>query len=94
MVKPFQCLKIGNEYATTTPPPREVDCPMATVDVPNESLRLSSSNGELVMVTDFTEEAVERVQAEFERLVDPWARPRALAGSHPDYELWAGDSPF
>ena len=46
------------------------------------------------MVTDFTDEAIERVLAEFELLVDPWARPRALAGSHPDYELWAGDSPF
>ena len=94
LVQPFQDQVIGDEYAATTPPPREVDCPMLTVDVPNESLRLSTSDGELVMVTDFTDEAVERVQAEFERLVDPWARPRALASSHPDYELWAGDSPF
>lgn len=94
LVQPFQNQAIGDEYAATTPPPREVDCPMLTVDVPNESLRLSTSDGELVMVTDFTDEAVERVQAEFERLVDPWARPQVLAGSHPDYELWAGDSPF
>ena len=94
LVQPFQDQVIGDEYAATTPPPREVDCPMLTVDVPNESLRLSTSDGELVMVTDFTDEAIERVLAEFERLVDPWARPRALAGSHPDYELWVGDSPF
>jgi len=94
LVQPFQDQVLGDEYAATTPPPREVDCPMLTVDVPNESLRLSTSDGELVMVTDFTDEAIERVLAEFERLVDPWARPRVLAGSHPDYELWAGDSPF
>ena len=94
LVQPFQDQVIGDEYAATTPPPREVDCPMLTIDIPNESLRLSTSDGELVIVTDFTEEAVERVLAEFERLVDPWARPRVLAGSHPDYELWAGNSPF
>lgn len=94
LVQPFQDQAIGNEYAATTPPPREVDCPMLTVDVPNESVRLSTSDGELVMVTDFTEEAIERVLAVFERLVDPWARPRAVVGTHPDYELWAGDSPF
>ena len=94
LVQPFQDQVLGDEYAATTPPPREVDCPMLTVDVPNESLRLSTSDGELVMVTDFTDEAIERVLAEFERLVDPWARPRVLAGSHPDYKLWAGDSPF
>ncbi|WP_293829402.1 hypothetical protein [uncultured Corynebacterium sp.] len=94
LVQPFQDQVIGDEYAATTPPPREVDCPMLTVDVPNKSLRLSSTDGELIMVTDFTDEAIERVLAEFERLVDPWAQPRALASSHPDYELWAGDSPF
>ncbi|WP_269509821.1 hypothetical protein [Corynebacterium faecium] len=94
LVQPFQDQVIGDEYSATTPPPREVDCPMLTVDVPNESVRLSTSDGGLVMVTDFTDEAIERVQAEFERLVDPSARPRVLAGSHPDYELWAGDSPF
>ena len=87
LVQPFQDQVLGDEYAATTPPPHEVDCPMLTVDVPNESVRLSTSDGELVMVTDFTEEAVERLLAEFERLVDLWVRPRVLAGSHPDYEL-------
>ncbi|WJY58936.1 hypothetical protein CAFEL_05845 [Corynebacterium afermentans subsp. lipophilum] len=94
LVKPFQCLKIGNEYATTTPPPREVDCPMVTVDVPNESLRLSKADGELLMIVDLTDEAVERMLAEFRRLVDPWAQPRMPVGSHPDYEPWAGAVPF
>lgn len=94
LVKPFQFLKIGSEYATTTPPPREVDCPMVTVDVPNESLRLSTADGELLMIVGLTAEAVERVLAEFKRLVDPWAQPRMPVGSHPDYEPWAGALPF
>lgn len=75
LVKPFQFLKIGSEYATTTPPPREVDCPMVNVDVPNESLRLSTADGELLMIVDLTAEAVERVLAEFKRLVDPGRNP-------------------
>ena len=67
---------------------------MITVDVPNESLRLSTADGELLMIMDLTDEAVERVLAEFKRLVDPWAQPRRPVGSHPDYEPWAGAVPF
>lgn len=67
---------------------------MVTVDVPNESLLLSTADGELLMIVDLTAEAVERVLAEFKRLVDPSAQPRMPVGSHPDYEPWAGALPF
>ena len=46
------------------------------------------------MIVDLTDEAVERMLAEFRRLVDPWAQPRMPVGSHPDYEPWAGAVPF
>ena len=67
---------------------------MVTVDVPNESLRLSTADGELLMIVDLTDEAVERVLAEFKRLADPWTQPRMPVGSHPDYEPWVGAVPF
>lgn len=94
LMQPFQGELLGDEYAPTTPPPFNSNCPMLTIDIPEQSLRLSSTTGELLMVVDFTEEAIERVLAVFEHLTDT-ARPAPLPdyGPHPDYEFLSV-SPF
>lgn len=94
LVAPFEGIMLGDEYGQAPPPPFASDCPALTLDLADESGRLSDDEGYPFMVVDIVPEGIDRLRNEFNRRAGVPSRPVPQifdADVHPDYTLSAED---